>query len=273
MAIALTTDPTTTRELLDRFCYALGQATGLDIEPRGVLQAPQLLEELGQGEIQLVWLPPILALRATVGDRVVPIALPVRAGASLYRAVLFAHSDSIVRSITDLKGLRAAWVDERSATGYLIIRAHLEAQGIVLSEAFAENHFLGTHEDVAQAVLEGEADVGASYLYPDDQDPGAPVVRAGWGDADVHVVAETSLIPVDVIATDRQVPAEVCDLVQQALISGESAELMDAARELLAADGFIAPTAEHLEPIRRLLGRMSDQPVNPHSLFPPPPSR
>jgi phosphonate transport system substrate-binding protein len=237
------------------------------------LPAPQLLDELTEGQIQLVWLPPILALRAAVGERALPIALPVRAGASLYRAVLFSRSDSAVRTPADLVGLRAAWVDQRSATGYLIIRAHLESQGIVLAEAFADNLFLGTHEDVARAVLDGEADVGASYLYPDDADPAAPAIRAGWGDADVRVVAQTSPIPVDVIATDRQVPAEVQGLVQKALIDGTSAELMAAAKELLAADGFIAPTAEHLEPIRLLLVKMSEKPVTPHSLFPPPPSR
>jgi phosphonate transport system substrate-binding protein len=202
-----------------------------------------------------------------------PIALPVRAGASLYRAVLFSRSDSVVRTPADLVGLRAAWVDERSATGYLLVRAHLESQGTVLAEAFAENLFLGTHEDVAKAVLDGEADVGASYLYPDDTDPAAPAIRAGWGDADVRVVAETSPIPVDVIATHRQVPTEVQQLVQKALIDGTSTELMAAAKELLAADGFIAPTAEHLEPIRLLLRKMSEKPVTPHSLFPPPPSR
>lgn len=273
VAIALTTDPTTTRALLDRFCYALGQATGLDVEPRGVLPAQQLLDELAAGQIQLVWLPPILALRATVAERVLPIALPVRGGASLYRAVLFSQPGSTIRSVEDLSGLRAAWVDRRSATGYLIIRAHIEGKGVQLEEAFSENLFLGTHEDVAEAVLAGEAHVGASYLYRDQDDPTGPAVRAGWGEAEVQLVVETEPIPVDLIATDRQVPALVREAVQQALISGESAELAEAAKELLAADGFIAPSPEHIEPVRRMLGSIRDEPVNPHSLFPPPPSR
>lgn len=271
VAIVLTTDPSTTRALLDRFCYALGQATGLDVEPRGVLPSQQLLQELGEGELHLVWLPPIMALRATANEHVVPLALPVRAGASLYRATLFVRPDSPVRSVADLRGARAAWVDRQSATGYLIIRAHLEAQGVKLGEAFGSDSFLGTHEDVAQAVLDGEADVGASYVYLDEGATGDVVLRAGWGEADVHVVTKTGPIPADIIASDSRVPAEVQQTVQRALIDEQTPELSEATRELLAADGFIAPTAEHLEPLRRLLGSLKDATGTPHSLFPPPP--
>lgn len=271
VAIALTTDPSTTRGLLDEFCYALGLATGINVEPRGVLPAPQLLQELAEGAVHLVWLPPILALRATASASVVPIALPVRNGTSLYRAVLYTRPDSPLRTVADLSAVRAAWIHHQSATGYLIIRAHLEALGVVLREAFAEELFLGTHDDVTKAVLDGRADVGATYLYLDEDAPEARPLRAGWGEAEVVEITRSGPIPADVLATGEHTSAEVQKQLQRALIDEPTPELRRATRELLAADSFRAPMPEHLEPLQRLLGGMPEGACTPHSLFPPPP--
>ena len=107
VGIALTTDPTTTQRLLEEFCGALAESTGLEVVPRGVWHYHHLLEGLADREIDIVWLPPILALRATANGRVVPIALPVHNGVSAYHSALFARADSPLRAMADLKGVRA----------------------------------------------------------------------------------------------------------------------------------------------------------------------
>ena len=271
VGIALTTDPSTTQRLLEEFCFALAESTGLEVVPRGVWHYHHLLEGLADREIDIVWLPPILALRATANGRVVPLALPVRNGVSAYRAALFTRADSPLRTMADLKGARAAWVDQQSAAGYLIIRAHLAAQGLRLDRAFASELFVGTHDGVAGAVLDGEADVGATYVYLDERPGQRPVVRkAGWGAADVHMIAYSGPIPSDIIAADRRLPAALRAVVQTALVQASNHRLQQAARTLLSADSFIAPTPEHLEPLSKLLGRLLDASNQPHSMFPPP---
>jgi ABC-type phosphate/phosphonate transport system substrate-binding protein len=130
---------------------------------------------------------------------------------------------------------------------------------------------VGTHDGVAGAVMDDEADVGATYAYLDEAHPdGNVVLRAGWGRAAAQVVAYSAPIPSDIIAADRAVPEEVRLLVQRALVKGGNARLEQSARMLLSADGFIAPTEEHLQPLATLLASMQKNSNAAHSLFPPP---
>jgi phosphonate transport system substrate-binding protein len=266
VGIALTTDPQVTRGLLEQVCLALSDATGIAVTPSGVVSYGRLLEQLAAGKVDLVWLPPVPALRAMAQGYVIPIALPIRNGDSSYYAALFTRRDSRWRKIGDLKNLRAAWVDPQSAAGYLIIRAHLAREGVDLDAAFHENFFLGTHDAVAAAVKEGRADVGATFAYFDDK---RRVKRAGWGTADMRVITTAGPIPNDMFAARRGVSDLLIRVVQSALIDVQNAQLREAARTLLAADGFLVPEPEHLEPLRDLLAEVK-VPESAHSMFPPP---
>src|SRR5262249_2013074 len=159
-----------------------------------------------------------------------------RNGVSSYSTALFTREGSRFRTLADLDGVRAAWVDRQSAAGYLIIRALLRSKGIDLERAFAADQFLGAHDAGARAVLEGEADVGATFVY---MTPGTETIQsAGWGAARVHVIAHAGPIPSDVIASNIRMPASVSKMVQQVLVDSGNAEIKRTARALLGADGF-----------------------------------
>jgi ABC-type phosphate/phosphonate transport system substrate-binding protein len=112
------------------------------------------------------------------------------------------------------------------------------------------------------------ADVGATYVHHDVRAGG--VWRAGWGDASVHVIARVGPIPSDVIAAGVHVPVPRIRQVQQALVSGESAELMASASLLLEAESFVVATSEHLAPLEALLGFLEDTAERWSSVMPPP---
>jgi len=267
VGIALTTDPNMTRGLLEQFCLALADATGIEVVPRGVSSYRTLLDQLASSEVDVVWLPPIPALRATANNCVTPIALPIRSGDSYYYAALFARSDSSIQEPADLQGVTAAWVDPQSAAGYLIVRAQLELQAVDLKAAFAKNLFFGSHDAVTEAVLKGTADVGATYaFYDDEQRP----KRGGWGAADVRVIAKAGPIPNDIIAARKGLSAPVVRLVQSALVDEQNAAVREAARLLLTAEGFAVPKPEHLAPLQALLTGLQEASDHPHSMFPPP---
>lgn len=270
VGIALASDPAAARERLGAFAAALGAAAGLEVTAEPFWHYHNLLDALDSGQVDLAWLPPILAMRATARGRIVPLALPVRSGVSSYSTALFARADGPVRGLGDLVGLRAAWVDRQSAAGYLIIRAALRARGVALEHAFVAEQFLGVHDAVARAVLDKEADVGATFVYPQ---PGAMniegavserslVARAGWGDAAVRIVALAGPIPSDVLAANTRVPAAISRAVQRALIEkapSDGGRLARAAADLFAAEGFILPLPEHLEPLAALLAGIEDR--------------
>ncbi len=267
VGIAMTTDPQMTRGLLEQFCLALGDATGIRVSPRGVASYGHLIERIKEGDVDLVWLPPIPALRATAEAHVTPIALPVRDGESSYRAALFCREGSAYQKLEDLRKVTAAWVDPHSAAGHLIIRAHLEREGYDLAELFGEDLFVGSHTAVADAVVEGRAEVGATFAYFD----GDRVRRAGWSSASVRVLSHAGPIPNDIVAARQGLSSILVRLVQSALVDVHNQQLRDAARALLNCDGFEVPNDAHLAPLRALLSGLRDAGAQSHSMYPPPP--
>ncbi len=268
--IALTTEPAATRARLDELCAALSSVLGLHVVGRGLWHYHRLLESMDAGEVDVGWLPPILALRAAARKRVVPIALPVRGGVASYSTALFTRPGSGITDVRDLAGVRAAWVDRQSAAGYLIIRAHLRALGVDLEHAFAADQFLGAHDAVARAVLDGEADVGATFVHIGAGAPGAPAVtRAGWGSAPVRILAHAGPIPSDIIAATTRTPVPVMRALQTCLVAATDQPLRRAAMALLGADEFVVPLREHLEPLTQLLAGMEDGPPGRTPTMPP----
>lgn len=268
VGVALTTDPEATRGKLETFCSALSAATGRVVVPRGLWHYHHLLEGLRDGELHLVWLPPVLALRAAASGHCAPIALPVRHGVSTYSTALFTRPDGPIRALADLRGARAAWVDRQSAAGYLIIRAFMRSKGIDLQQAFAHEKFLGAHDAVAAAVLDGEVDVGATFVYLDpDASTGAPRA-AGWGNAPVHVICHAGPIPSDVVATGPALDAGTRALVQDALVGEMVPALGAAARALMGADRFIAPEEVHVKLLLEILENLEDARPAARAIFP-----
>ena len=263
VGVVLTSDPEGSRASLDAFCKALADETGLEVHGLGGWNYNTLLEALETGEVDLGWLPPLVAMRATGRARVMPIVLPVRNGAASYMTALYSPSGSPLREIADLQGLRAAWVDRQSAAGYIVLRAHLRSIGVDLDRAFRDNLFFGSHGAVVRAVLQGDADVGATFVHvePDPSHPrGERVVRAGWGDADVHVITQAGPIPADVMAASVRVPVATMRKVQRALVGSGENELGRAARALFGAEGFVVALSEHLDPLAKLIAGQEIEP-------------
>jgi len=250
VGIAFTSHPAELRARLDEFCAALGGVVGLPASGLGVWHYHRLLEALEMGDIDVAWLPPILAGLAVARGRVLPIALPVRDGAASYSTALFTREDAPWRSPEELRGARIAWVDRRSAAGYLVIRAYLRSIGIDLEQAFGADQFLGAHDAVARAVQDGDADVGATFAHFARD---GSVVRAGWGEMKARVIARAGPIPSDVLAIGTHVPETLRAALQDALVHGAHPALREAAAALFAAEGFLAPEPEHLAPLQSLL--------------------
>lgn len=252
VGVALTSE--LSRGQLDEFCVALAAVTGLDVQPVGVWYYHRLLEAMDVGHVDVAWLPPILAATAMIRGVALPFALPVRGGVTSYSTALFTRHDAVFHTVDELVSVRAAWVDRQSAAGYLLIRAHLRELGVDLERAIAADRFTGSHEEVAQAVLDGSADVGASYLYldPDNDRP----LRAAWGDAQVRVLAHAGPIPADVIARSRRLDDKAQRRIESALVSGQSPRLRDSARVLFGAEGFALPRPGHLDTVAALLPRL-----------------
>ena len=116
------------------FIVALAEAVGTPIDLHHAADYRALTSAIEQGLVHFAWLPPLSAARAVRSGAITPAAVAVRHGTTSYYAGLVALESSSIHSISDLKGLRAAWVDRESASGYVVIRAALRQQGVSLVE-------------------------------------------------------------------------------------------------------------------------------------------
>jgi phosphate/phosphite/phosphonate ABC transporter binding protein len=247
---------TPAREHLDGFCAALAGALGAQVSAREFPHYRDLLDAMHAGLVDLAWLPPVVALRATARGRTVPIALPVRGGSAYYSTALFARPDSPIQGLSDISGARAAWVDRQSAAGYIVIRASLRQRGVDVDKVFASEQFYGSHAAVVQAVMGGAADVGASFVHLDPRR--SKPRRAGWGAAAVTMLATAGPIPGDVIAATIRMPVSAIRAVQRVLLTPPTDEFRSATTALFQAEGFVEATSEHLDPMSELLGYLEE---------------
>ena len=246
-------DAAVTLAHLERFCRAASQALGTTVEPVQTRSYTELLRKLDECEIDLGWLPPVVALHAQQVGLASPVLAPVRGGSSTFHAVLFARASSSIHGPTHLDGKRVAWVDRESAAGYAVIRAALRATGHDPARLFAAESFEGSHQAVVQAVMDGTADVGATYLHRDER---GQLASAGWGSADARAVFEHGPIPADVLAASAEAdPAVVARIVDAVLAASE---LHAAACELFEAESFVRVGSGHLDPLRALVDHFDD---------------
>lgn len=127
----------------------------------------ELLERsLLNNDVDAAWGPPMVCAKLeNVGGLV--LFRGVRHGGSSYRSALVcrSHDDLTVDGIGIEGGrkLRAVWVDEHSMAGYIMPRHFLRSQGADLTKAFYSEEALGSYQACFEAIIEGDADISASY--------------------------------------------------------------------------------------------------------------
>jgi phosphonate transport system substrate-binding protein len=243
LGISPARDPSTTREAALALVDALAELLRREVELHWAPDYRSLVATLSTGGAQLAWLPPLAAAEAVDRRAVRPVAVAVRGGRSTYGSALFARAGSPIRTTSDLCGVRAAWVDVQSAGGYAAIRASLRGRGVRLVDAFGDETFLRSYVAVAAAVLDGRADVGATFL----ERVGEGVLDAGWRtvatDDAFQVVAECASIPSDFFGVHADVTDADLALLGGAFVDARPARPHRLAKELSGADRFCRPTA------------------------------
>lgn len=262
-----TFDSVEVRTRLADACELLSRALGVVVFPQMSVSYRELAESLDRGALGFAWMPPILAIELEDRKRIVPVALPVRRGSTSFHAAILGRR-GVVRTLDDLRGKRAVWVDRESAAGYQVPRMHLVSSGFDVRTLFASETFVHSHSAVIDAMVAGRADVGASFCIID---PGTQrVIQASWTARDgtaakaVDVVALVGPIPNDAIVAAADVPEELRAKLLAALTSGDP-KLRAALDIVLRADGYRAASSAHFEPLRRTIANAKERGDAPSS--------
>jgi len=258
LAVVPSATPGDSRLALDNLCIALTKL--LDMPVHGINSASyqDLAAELEKDRADYAWMSPLLMVLTDEKIQLRPLLSAVRDERTEYCSALFVDARRPMQTIEDLRGQVVAWVDPTSAAGYLMPRLHLAAHGLDPTRFFRKELFLRSHAEVVRAVVDGRADMGATYgQRPAD---GEPLARAGF----LHVAPErefrvldwTHPIPNDVIVGHGLLPKPEHRVFSNAILT--LAE-RDSGKRLLYnafhAEKFVTPARNVLNPLREDVAR------------------
>lgn len=236
-------------------CELASTALGVRFKPIMTTSYDELAEAIGDGEVGVAWLPPVPTVELEGRGAVSILAIPARRGGTSYHAAFIVRRGG-PKTLAELRGRRAAWTQRDSASGYLIPRMHLAAQGFDVLRFFARELFVHSHAGVVEAVVSGDADVGAAWCYVDGAT--GKIARSAWQDdaganlRPIEVLATTSAIPNDAIVASSQVQAATRSGLTRWLLSldGRARELF----EMVVGSGdFRVPAPDHYDMLRHAL--------------------
>lgn len=236
-------------------CSLASAAAGLRFEPVYTSSYDELAAAIREGEVGLAWLPPVPTIELENRGVASVLAIPARRGATTYHAAFITRRGG-PKTLAELRGRRAAWVQRDSAAGYLVPRMHLAAQGFDVLRFFSRELFVHSHSGVVDAVVNGDVDVGATFCNVDV--PTGRVVRSSWQDESgaslrpVEAIATMGPIPNDAVVASSKVPAAARSSLTRWLLTldGRSKEIFE---KLLGSGDFRVPAPNHYEMLRHAL--------------------
>jgi phosphonate transport system substrate-binding protein len=139
----------------------LSQRIGQPIEIRIGESYESHINAIIKGQLDLAYIGPALFVQLK-DKHVVPYLLArleVK-GRSTFSGVIFTREGSDIKALNDLKGHHFAFGSSSSTMSHLVPRQMLFEAGIDVDD-FASYSFFSSHDNVALAVLAGDADAGA----------------------------------------------------------------------------------------------------------------
>lgn len=146
------------------FVEYLTEKTGLHIRLYVSSDYSTLLTDLRENRVQLSLLPAGLYSESlNQGDKFPYIATTLQGNRAHYYGIIVVPANAPYENLQDLKGKTFAFVEKSSSSGYRYPLAAMLSQGIDPMKYFSQVFFLGTHDNVKEAVLRGKVDAGSVY--------------------------------------------------------------------------------------------------------------
>jgi phosphonate transport system substrate-binding protein len=235
----------------------LAQELGIPVEVSVPTSYAAVIEAMGANNVDIGWLAPLAYVLAHQKFEAQVILASVRQGSKTYRSQIITPADSTIRSVSELRGKKFAFVDSASASGFLYPSALLRDNGVDPKRDLAETLNAGGHDKVVIAVYNKQVDAGATF--GDSVEGGPPtdartLVLSTLPDVmeKVKVLAKTDPIPNDTVSVRRGLSADVVSRIRAGLIKvAASPEGKKALTDLYRIDGLTEATDRDYDPVRK----------------------
>jgi phosphate/phosphite/phosphonate ABC transporter binding protein len=207
------------REEFQPLMEYMTQVTGIEVTLYIAKNYGDLREQMEAGKVDIGSFSPFAYVDAAAGGKIKIIAQSILDHSAFYKGFIIARKDSGINALSDLKGKRFAFVDPKSASGYVYPRAMLIEKGFDPDKFFKEIAFAGGHDKVIVEVLDGKVEAGAIY-------DGALAIAKGKGlkTENLITIASTDPIPHDAIVVKSDLDDGTTQKIQKTLIDLERSE-------------------------------------------------
>ena len=243
------TDPETIRKSYMPVLTKVARDVGYKARTIIVNDYDALGKALKNGTADIGWFSPAAYVSAKKEINLQPLVTPKVNNNTSYTGYIIARKGSGIKTLDDLQGKSFAFVDKKSASGYVYPRAALMENGKDPEHFFKSTSFLGSHNKVIDAVISGEIQAGATYSEAfEDAGPKA--------DANLDIIFMTEPIPKDVIAASPALPQEVLDVLVKSFEGMRKGD-RECGSAMTAAhiDGFLKSNDSDYDVVRRAIGR------------------
>lgn len=198
-------------------CEHVGKLLGKQMFLRLGENYDQAVEELGKGKSMVAYLTPSTYIEAHDRYGVMPLAVPLAKGEPYYQSAIVVRADAGIDSLADLRGKRFAFGDAKSTGSKAMPESMLKEAGIGLND-LASHGFVGSHDNVAGAVLQNDFDGGGLMLSVAEK-------YAGKG---LKIIATSTRIPQFPLCASPQLPAELRDKIIESLVALQDEKVLGA---------------------------------------------
>ena len=220
----------------------LRKELGVEVEMKLYRTYETIYQNLKRGKLELAWVG--TAFYAGLEDiEPIPLVAPLWYGKQSYRGQILVRSDTPIRSISELKGTRMAFVARSSSSGFFFPRLLLRKHGVELND-LDEFAFLEKHDAVVYAVLTKQFDAGATY-------EGILDLRRFQDQKERFRILETTLkIPNEPILASARLGAKLIKKIRGAFLGAKDAGSLSSLRNL---EGFYEVSRSTYQPVREIV--------------------
>lgn len=165
--------------------------------------------------VDLVQLAPLAYVKAKERSPSLELlATNISEGSSSYSGYILTRAKDDIRSLEDLRGKRIGFVDEASASGYLLAYGFLLDHGIDPTTYFSELRMTKRHDLVISGLIEGKHDAAATFS--------GALLNAEANGLDVYqveILAKTGRIPYDAWCVSGKLAPAVRARIRDVLLS------------------------------------------------------
>ncbi len=226
-----------TEEILasgDTLAEMIAERTGYEVESNVATSYAAVIEAMGAGNADIGWLNTFGYILANERHGVDVALATSRFGTTTYKGQIITRADSGIETVEDLAGTTFCRPDPLSTSGWIIPSITLAAAGVD-PDTDLEVTDVGSHDNVVNAVYNGECDAGATFVDARSsvEDELADVKEQ------VIVITESADIPNDTVSFAPDVPDDVRENVVNALLDiAQSEEGQVALEELYEIEGL-----------------------------------